>query len=168
MRVYAGVDPVTKRRHDLIEVVPPGPHADKIARATRDRLVNEVAERRNPRTSATVGQLLDRYLDQFDGAPNTLTLYRGYVRNHLSPFLGRIKVASSTPRRWMRSMPSCAGAAPTATAAACSRTARASPTSVTRSASYTCAGRSVRRRSGTCTSSCPARTSGRSAGGGYR
>lgn len=92
MRVYAGVDPVTKRRHDLIEVVPPGPHADKIARATRDRLVNEVAERRNPRTSATVGQLLDRYLDQFDGAPNTLTLYRGYVRNHLSPFLGRIKV----------------------------------------------------------------------------
>jgi hypothetical protein len=24
VRVYAGVDPVTKRRHDLIEVVPPG------------------------------------------------------------------------------------------------------------------------------------------------
>jgi integrase len=92
VRVYAGVDPVTKRRHDLIEVVPPGPQADKIARATRDRLVNEVAERRNPRTNATVDQLLARYLDQFDGAPNTLTLYRGYVRNHLSPFLGRVKV----------------------------------------------------------------------------
>lgn len=29
---------------------------------------------RSPRTSATVDQLLDRYLDQFDGAPNTLTL----------------------------------------------------------------------------------------------
>lgn len=92
VRVYAGIDPVTKRRHDLIEVVPPGPQADKIARATRDRLVNEVAERRNPRTNTTVDHLLARYLDQFDGAPNTLTLYRGYVRNHLSPFLGHRKV----------------------------------------------------------------------------
>ena len=93
VRVYAGVDPVTKRRHDLIEVVAARPAgADKTARATRDRLVDEVAERRNPRTNATVDQLLDRYLDQFDGAPNTLTLYRGYVRNHISPFLGNLKV----------------------------------------------------------------------------
>ena len=83
---------MTKRRHDLVEVIRPGPHADKLARATRDRLVNEVAERRNPRTSATVDQLLDRYLDQFDGAPNTLRLYRGYERNHISPFLGHLKV----------------------------------------------------------------------------
>jgi hypothetical protein len=36
----------------------------------RDRRRVEVAERRYPRTSATVGQLLDRYLSQFDGAPN--------------------------------------------------------------------------------------------------
>jgi hypothetical protein len=33
-----------------------------------------------------------RYLDQFDGAPNTLTLYRGYVRKHISPFLGHLEV----------------------------------------------------------------------------
>ncbi|WP_308252108.1 tyrosine-type recombinase/integrase [Pseudonocardia sp. KRD291] len=92
VRVYAGVDPVTKRRHDLIEVVPPGPNAERTARDVRDRLLREVAERRNPRTSATVDQLLERYLDQFDGAPNTLTLYRGYVRNHIAPFLGHLKV----------------------------------------------------------------------------
>lgn len=92
VRVYAGVDPVTKRRHDLIEIVPPGPHADRKARALRDRLVAQVSESRNPRTSATVDQLLDKYLDQLDGAPNTLTLYRGYVRNHISPFLGDLKV----------------------------------------------------------------------------
>ena len=92
MRVYAGVDPVTKRRHDLVEVIPPGPNAERQAIATRDRFLSEVAERRNPRTSATVDQLLDRYLDQFDGAPNTLTLYRGYVRNHISTFLGHLKV----------------------------------------------------------------------------
>lgn len=94
VRVYAGVDPVSKRRHDLIEIVPPGPGAEKQARRIRDRLINEVEERRNPRTKATVDQLLERYLDQFDGATSTLTLYRGYVRNHISPFLGKIKVGA--------------------------------------------------------------------------
>ena len=92
VRVYAGVDPVTKRRHDLIEVIPPGPKAENLARSARDRLVREVEEKRNPRTSATVDQLLDRYLDQFDGSPNTLELYRTHVRNHISPFLGHLKV----------------------------------------------------------------------------
>jgi integrase/DNA-binding transcriptional regulator YhcF (GntR family) len=85
---------VTKRRHDLIEIVPPGPGADKQARRVRDRLISQVEERRNPRTKATVDQLLERYLDQFDGAASTLTLYRGYVRNHISPFLGKIKVGA--------------------------------------------------------------------------
>lgn len=92
VRVYAGVDPVTKKRHNLIEVVQPGPKAWAKAEDARDRPVREVAERRNPRTSATIDQLLTRYLDQFDGSPNTLTLYRGYIRNHISPFLGNEKV----------------------------------------------------------------------------
>jgi integrase len=92
VRVYAGIDPVTKKRHNLIEVVPPGPKAWREAEKIRDRLLHEVAEKRNPRTSATVDQLLTRYLDQFDGAPNTLTLYRRYVRKHVAPFLGPLKV----------------------------------------------------------------------------
>jgi integrase len=94
VRVYAGVDPVTKRRHDLIEVIPPGPKALKQAEAARARLVASVEERRNPRTSATIDQLLDKYLDQFDGAPNTLTNYRGYMRNHVSPLIGNVKVGA--------------------------------------------------------------------------
>jgi integrase len=57
-------------------------------------LISQVEERRNPRTKATVDQLLERYLDQFDGAASTLTLYRGYVRNHISPYLGKIKVGA--------------------------------------------------------------------------
>lgn len=85
---------MSKRRHDLIEIIAPGPGADRRARAARDRLVSQVEERRNPRTKATVDQLLERYLDQFDGAASTVTLYRGYVRNHLSPFLGKIKVGA--------------------------------------------------------------------------
>ena len=94
VRVYAGVDPVTKKRHDLVEVIPPGPQAERKARAARDRLVSQVDEKRNPRTSATVDQLLARYLDQFDGAETTLALYRAYVRKHISPYLGRLKVGA--------------------------------------------------------------------------
>jgi len=95
--VYAGVDPVTKRRHYLREVIPPGPGAESAAEAARARLVAEVAERRNPRTSATVDQLLTRYLDQFDGAPKTGALYRSYVKNHISPFVGTVKVGHLDP-----------------------------------------------------------------------
>jgi integrase len=93
VRVYAGIDPVSKRRHYLTEVIPAGPKAAREARVVRDRLVREVEERRSPRTAATVNQLLDRYLDQFDGAPRTLELYRGYVRKHIGPLIGEVKVA---------------------------------------------------------------------------
>ncbi|HKR48028.1 MAG TPA: tyrosine-type recombinase/integrase [Pseudonocardiaceae bacterium] len=85
---------MSKRRHYLTEVIPPGPRAIREARAVRDRLVREVEEQRSPRTAATVNQLLDRYLDQFDGAPRTLELYRAYVRKHISPLIGEVKVAA--------------------------------------------------------------------------
>jgi hypothetical protein len=64
VRVYAGVDPVTKQPHYLRETIPAGPNAWTLAEQTRTRLLNEVNERRNPRTSSTVTQLLRRYLDQ--------------------------------------------------------------------------------------------------------
>ncbi|MHA6795932.1 tyrosine-type recombinase/integrase [Pseudonocardia bannensis] len=92
VRVYAGVDPVTKKRHDLVEVIPSGPRAWAEAEAVRGRLLQQVADRRSPRTSATVDELLTRYLDQFPGSPNTLDLYRTHVRNHISPCLGHVRV----------------------------------------------------------------------------
>jgi hypothetical protein len=84
VRVYAGIDPVTKKRHVLTEVIPPGPKAARLAELAKHRLLREVADRRSPRTSATIDQLLDRYLDQFSGAPNTLELYA----TRWSPMLG--------------------------------------------------------------------------------
>lgn len=93
VRVSAGLDPVTKQRHRLIEVVPPGPQALAEAERVRTRLLNEVDERRSPRTQATVEQLLDRYLDQhFDGEPSTKANYRRYARLHVLPFIGQVKV----------------------------------------------------------------------------
>ncbi|MDT7599203.1 MAG: integrase, partial [Pseudonocardiales bacterium] len=66
--MYAGIDPVTKKRHNLIEVVEPGPKALRKAEEIRDRFLREIAEKRNPRTSATIDQLLTRYIDQLDGS----------------------------------------------------------------------------------------------------
>lgn len=94
VRMHAGVDPVTKQRHDLVEVVPPGPNARREAEKILDRFLHEIAEKRNPRTSATVDQLLTWHLDQFDGAPNKLTNYRGYMRSHVSPLIGHAKVGA--------------------------------------------------------------------------
>jgi hypothetical protein len=79
-------------RHYLKEIIKAGPKAQREAEAARSRLLAEVAAKRSPRTSATVDQLLERYLDQFAGSPTTLDLYRTHVRNHISPVLGDVKV----------------------------------------------------------------------------
>lgn len=97
VRVYAGQDPLTKKRHTLVETIPAGPLAKKQAEAALDRMQREVADRRAPKTDATVDQLLERYLNLFDGSPNTLELYRTHARNHISPLLGHLKVGQLTP-----------------------------------------------------------------------
>lgn len=94
VRVYAGTDPITKRRHDLVEVIPAGPTAWDRADEVRRRFVTEIKQRRNPRTSATIDQLLDRYLDQHQGGKSTVTGYRDYVDKHVRPFIGKMKVGA--------------------------------------------------------------------------
>lgn len=54
VRVYAGTDPVTGRRRDLVELIPPDPKAGRLAEAARTRLLNQVDEQRQPRTNTTV------------------------------------------------------------------------------------------------------------------
>jgi len=58
VRVFAGYDSVSKKRHYLTEHISPGPDAEKEAEKVRTRLVNQVNERRHPRTKATVPQLM--------------------------------------------------------------------------------------------------------------
>ena len=57
--VYAGYDPLTDQRHYLREIVPAGPKAATGAEKVRTRLLNQVDEQRNPKTQATLNQLLD-------------------------------------------------------------------------------------------------------------
>jgi len=92
--VYAGVDPLTGRRHYLRETVPAGPQAEANAEKARRRLANQVDERRNPRTSATVDQLLDRYFEMLDIEPDTVENYRRLARLHVRPLIGAQKVGA--------------------------------------------------------------------------
>jgi integrase len=88
---------VTGKRHNLTAVIPPGPNADDEAERRRLDFLAQVDERRNPRTKATIDQLLTRYIDQFDGAPGTKSLYERHLRNHVRPMIGHVKVADLDP-----------------------------------------------------------------------
>jgi integrase len=94
VKVYAGNDPLSGRRHFLSETIPAGPRAAAEAEKARTRLLNQVDEQRNPRTKATVNQLMDRYLQVLDVEVTTRTSYEGYIRNHIRPCLASSPWAS--------------------------------------------------------------------------
>jgi LacI family xylobiose transport system transcriptional regulator len=54
VRVYDGLDPVSKKRRYLVETVAAGPTADREAAEVRDRLLAEVAARRSRRRARNV------------------------------------------------------------------------------------------------------------------
>src|SRR5918993_1736247 len=93
VKVYAGIDPVSKKRLYLDETIPAGPGAAKQAEKARTRLLAQVDEKRNPRTRATVNQMLDRYLSVLDVERTTKSTYEGYIRNHIRPVLGSLPLA---------------------------------------------------------------------------
>ncbi len=90
VRVYSGIDPVTRKRHHLTEIIPAGPRAAKEAEKARTRLLSKVDEQRNPRTRATVNQMLDRHLEMLDVEETTLDSYESFVRNHIRPLIGDV------------------------------------------------------------------------------
>lgn len=92
--VYAGIDPVTKRRHYLREIVPAGPKAAAEAEKVMRRLAGQVDEHRQPRTNATVDQLLDRHFELVTLEENTLATYAGYANKHIRPLIGAVKVGA--------------------------------------------------------------------------
>jgi Integrase core domain len=50
VKVYAGLDPVTRRKHFLTEIIPPGHHGRRAAERARTRLLAQLDEQRNSRT----------------------------------------------------------------------------------------------------------------------
>jgi integrase len=89
IRVYGGVDPVTRKEIYLKETIPAGPNAKRQAEKALTRLQNQVDERRAPRTSASLDQLLDRYFKVgLDVAPSTRRDYVSKANRHIRPVLG--------------------------------------------------------------------------------
>ncbi|MEQ7125027.1 hypothetical protein ABN034_10935 [Actinopolymorpha sp. B11F2] len=82
------MDPVTKRRMYLTETVDTMAHAQR----ARTRLLNQVDERRNPRTTATISQLIDRWLEVVDVEPSTRQGYERKIGKHIRPVLGGLQV----------------------------------------------------------------------------
>ncbi|MEV4317783.1 hypothetical protein [Actinocrispum sp. NPDC049592] len=99
VKVYAGTDPLTGKRNYLHETVPAGPNAADDAEKVRTRLLNQVDEQRNPRTRATVNQLMDRYLELIDVDANTRKGYERWIRNHIRPLLGALPVGKLVAHR---------------------------------------------------------------------
>lgn len=92
--MYAGTDPLTGRRHYLRESIPAGPNAHAEAQKAMRRLATEVDQRRNPRTNATVNQLLDRHFELAELETNTLANYRSLADKHIRPLIGAVKVGA--------------------------------------------------------------------------
>ena len=95
-KVYAGIDPLSGKRHYLTETVPAGPRALAEAKKVRTRLIGQVDEQRSPCTRATVDQLMDRYLDVLDVEVTTRARYDAAIRLHVRPLLGSLPVAKLT------------------------------------------------------------------------
>lgn len=92
VRVYAGSDPLTGRRHYLVETVPAGRTAARDAEKVRSRLLNEVDQRRNPTTKATMNQLFDKWLDIAELEGTTRASYVSKLDRHIRPALGQVQV----------------------------------------------------------------------------
>ncbi len=86
--VYAGVDPVTGRARYLTESTPDEKQTDVIMR----RLLTEVDEQRNVRTTATLGAAVDAWLGVHQVEQNTRKGYETHVRLYIKPALGSVPI----------------------------------------------------------------------------
>ncbi|MEO7193577.1 MAG: hypothetical protein ABIZ05_01950 [Pseudonocardiaceae bacterium] len=164
VKVYAGEDPLTGRRHFLRETIPAGPTAAREAEKARTRLLNQVDEQRNPRTKATVNQLMDRYLELLDVEVTTRTSYEGYINNDIRPLLGKLSIGKLTGET-LDSFTRCSvDVARTATADRPSNTSAACRTIARRNASHTNAVHWLPHQSGKYISVSAVRSSGPCAG----
>jgi integrase len=90
--VYAGIDPVTKRQRYLRQTA----HTQREAERALTRLLSQVDEQRTPNTNATVGYLLDRWLELAQLELTTRDTYQAYLRRHVRPVLGGMPLRKLT------------------------------------------------------------------------
>jgi integrase len=92
VHVYAGRDPVTGTPQYLTGTAKTLREAERL----RTKLLHQVDEQRAPNTSATVGFLLDRFLEVADLEMTTRLTYEGYARRTIRPALGSMPARKVT------------------------------------------------------------------------
>jgi Phage integrase, N-terminal SAM-like domain len=96
VKVYLGVDQLTGQEIWLRETIKARStkrETEREAEKVITKLLNQVDERRSPKTEATVNELLDRWLEVLDVEKTTRTGYVGKIEKHIRPTLGRLQVA---------------------------------------------------------------------------
>ena len=99
VRVYVGVDPVSRRQRWLSETVKQGPTATAQAEEACRRLVERVRRSRCLRTDAMLNELLDRHLALLYCGEHTRESYEYTAARHIRPFLGHLRLLAVTPEQ---------------------------------------------------------------------
>lgn len=98
LRVHLGYDPVTGKRQQVSKTFHGGSRAADAA--LRD-LVDRHSPGRADGVGVTVGQLLDRWLDECERlelSPTTIRTYKAQVKGTIRPQLGKLKLHQLTPK----------------------------------------------------------------------
>ncbi|HYY81856.1 MAG TPA: site-specific integrase [Actinomycetes bacterium] len=90
--VYAGRDPVTRKERRLTGTARSRREAEKLL----TRLLSQLDEQRRPATGATLGYLLDRWLETVNLELTTRHTYEGYINRTIRPVLGDLKLVKLT------------------------------------------------------------------------
>lgn len=136
---------LTGKRLQLRETVPAQAtrrETEKAAEKVQTKLLNQVDERRSPKTEATVNELLDRWLDVIDVERKTRVGYVGKIEKHIRPSIGRLQVGGSGRTRSRACTAAYGAAGTTARARSTCSTARTPNTSATSTAPAASARRS--------------------------
>ena len=93
VRVYAGIDPVTGKERRFRRTV----KTEAQAAEELGKLLRAAEAERVPDDSATVGFLLDRYLEVADLEVSTREAHEGYIRRTIGPVLGEVRLRQLRP-----------------------------------------------------------------------
>jgi integrase len=103
VRVDAGADPITGKRHRPTVIVPPGPDDQHQAEVALTRLLNEVDEQRHPKTQVNVAHLVGKYQDERTAARTTIEKDGGLIARHIIPCIGT-KSATKDAKKTIRAL----------------------------------------------------------------
>lgn len=95
VKVYAGVDQMTGEKlwlRQTVKALGAKRETEREAEKVLTKLLNQVDEQRNPRTGASVNELLDKWLDVIDVERKTRAGYVSKIEKHIRPELGKLPV----------------------------------------------------------------------------